>query len=102
MIVGGSTSSSYKIKALIGTTVIAEDLLLNPGRSSHKKPLSAVTLKPAIADQLRNLSTGDNLAPFSEVDALLAERDKLFNNFSSVDLSRERQIISHADLSQKQ
>lgn len=97
------TSSSHRIRALIGSTVIAEDLLLNPGHSSVKKPLSAVTLKPAIADQLRNLTCGDYAAQFSQVDALLAERDKLFNNSSTVDLSREREIISHAeDLSKKQ
>ena len=103
-------SASYRIKASIGSQVIAEDILFtasHPGittvnsgwtKTPMYAPLSAVPLKGAIVDQFRKAAaTGSGVSLVAEVDALIDKREKLNKSIENIDLSRELKIIKQVE-----
>ena len=102
-------SASYTISAKIGDKLIAEDVLFtssHPGLTTINSgwtktpayaPISSVPLKVGLLDQFRKAAAANSETEIlGYADKLVAEKNKLFNDISKIDLTRERKLAGEA------
>jgi hypothetical protein len=98
-------SQSFTIRASIGSTLIAEDILFtssggigqtNTETSWTKTPayaaISKVPLKASLSDQFRQTGTHPDSIVLTEADSLLSQFRKLEEKLEKIDISRELEI----------
>ena len=99
-------SASYTISAKVGDKLIAEDVLFtssHPGLTTINSgwtktpayaPISSVPLKVGLVDQFRKAAAVNSEAEIlGYADKLMAEKTKLCNEATNVDLTKERAIV---------